>query len=61
MRTWWWSVPATVARSWRRACDKLYVADSSLIPRGIVANPALTVAALAERNIERIIAEDFRI
>lgn len=41
--------------------DKLYVADSSLIPRGIVANPALTVAALAERNIERILAEDFKI
>jgi cholesterol oxidase len=41
--------------------DKLYVADSSLIPRGIVANPALTVTALAERNIERIMAEDFRI
>ncbi|MET0285529.1 MAG: GMC oxidoreductase, partial [Polyangiales bacterium] len=37
----------------------LYVADSSLIPAGIVANPALTVAALAERNIERILAEDF--
>jgi cholesterol oxidase len=44
-----------------RGYDKLYVADSSLIPRGIVANPALTVAALAERNIERIIAEDFRV
>jgi cholesterol oxidase len=39
--------------------DKLYVADGSLIPRGIVANPALSVAALAERNIERIMAEDF--
>jgi cholesterol oxidase len=44
-----------------RGYDKLYVADSSLIPRGIVANPALTVAALTERNIERIIAEDFRL
>lgn len=44
-----------------RGYDKLYAADSSLIPRGLVANPALTVAALAERNIERIIAEDFRI
>jgi cholesterol oxidase len=37
----------------------LYIADGSLIPRGIAANPALTVAALAERNIERIVAEDF--
>jgi cholesterol oxidase len=44
-----------------RGYDKLYIADSSLIPRGVVANPALTVAALAERNIERIMAEDFRI
>jgi cholesterol oxidase len=44
-----------------RGYDKLYVADSSLIPRGLVANPALTVAALAERNIERILAEDFRV
>jgi cholesterol oxidase len=37
----------------------LYVQDGSLIPAGIVANPALTVAALAERNIERILAEDY--
>jgi cholesterol oxidase len=44
-----------------RGYDKLYVADSALIPRGLVANPALTVAALAERNIERILAEDFRV
>ena len=39
--------------------DGLYIADGSLIPRGIVANPALTVAALAERNIERIAKDDF--
>jgi cholesterol oxidase len=37
----------------------LYVMDSSLIPVGICANPALTTAALAERNVERILAEDF--
>jgi cholesterol oxidase len=37
----------------------LYVTDGSLIPVGIGANPALTVTALAERNIERIIAEDW--
>lgn len=42
-----------------RGYDNLYIADSALIPRGIVANPALTVAALAERNIERILAEDY--
>jgi cholesterol oxidase len=37
----------------------LYVVDSSLIPVGICANPALTTATLAERNVERILAEDF--
>lgn len=37
----------------------LYVVDSALIPVGICANPALTTAALAERNVERIVAEDF--
>jgi len=38
----------------------LYVNDSSLVP-GFAggANPAFTVAALAERNIERLRAEDF--
>jgi choline dehydrogenase-like flavoprotein len=35
--------------------------DGSLIPRGLLANPALTVTALAERNVERIAAEDLRI
>lgn len=39
----------------------LYISDGSLIPRGIVANPALTIAALTERNIERILAEDFKL
>ena len=52
-----------------KACDfygrvkgysRLYVNDSSLLP-GLTpcANPAHTVAAFAERNIERIIDEDF--
>jgi cholesterol oxidase len=41
--------------------ERLYISDGSLIPRGIVANPALTVAALTERNIERIIKEDFKL
>lgn len=36
----------------------LYVLDGSLIPIGIGANPSLTIAALSERCIERIIAED---
>ncbi len=39
--------------------DGLYISDGSLIPRGIVANPSLSITALAERNIERIAAEDF--
>lgn len=41
--------------------ENLYIQDGSLIPTGIVANPALSVAALAERNIERIVAEDFKL
>ena len=40
--------------------DRLYAIDSSIIPGSTAcANPAATVAAIAERNIERIIEEDF--
>jgi cholesterol oxidase len=39
----------------------LYVIDGSLIPVTLGANPALTITALSERNIERILAEDFRV
>jgi cholesterol oxidase len=40
--------------------ENLYVIDSALIPGSTAcANPAFTVAAIAERNIERIIEEDF--
>lgn len=35
----------------------LYVMDSSLFPDSLVANPALSTAAIAERNIEHIIAQ----
>jgi cholesterol oxidase len=39
---------------------KLYAIDGSLLPRSAGGvNPALTIAALAERNIERIIRDDF--
>lgn len=34
----------------------LYVMDSALFPDSLVANPALSTAAFAERNIERILA-----
>lgn len=39
--------------------ERLYVMDGALIPGALVANPALTVAALAERNIEHILLRDF--
>lgn len=40
--------------------EGLYVIDGALIPgNNGCANPALTIAALAERSIETIIAEDF--
>lgn len=52
-----------------KACDyygrvnnykRLYVNDSALIPGSTAsANPSFTVAALAERNIEKIITQDF--
>ncbi|MDE2402656.1 MAG: GMC family oxidoreductase [Burkholderiales bacterium] len=35
----------------------MYVTDSSLFPDSLIANPALSTAAMAERNIERIIAQ----
>lgn len=35
----------------------LFVMDASLFPDSLVANPALSVTAFAERNIERIIAQ----
>lgn len=40
--------------------QRLYVMDGSLIPGSCLANPSLTIAALAERNMETILAEDFR-
>jgi cholesterol oxidase len=36
----------------------LYVTDGSLIPGWVGVNPFVTITALAERNIERVIAED---
>ncbi|MGC4059645.1 MAG: GMC oxidoreductase [Aquabacterium sp.] len=37
----------------------LYITDSSLIPGSIGVNPFVTITALAERNIERVLAQDF--
>ncbi|MGV9565806.1 GMC oxidoreductase [Streptomyces sp. NPDC003480] len=38
----------------------LYVTDGSLIPGSIGVNPFVTITALAERNVERIIREDVK-
>ncbi|MFT3858733.1 MAG: GMC oxidoreductase [Aquabacterium sp.] len=37
----------------------LYVTDSSLIPGSIGVNPFVTITALAERNVRRVMAQDF--
>lgn len=37
----------------------LYVMDGALIPGNATVNPFMTITALAERNIEKIITEDF--
>ncbi len=39
-----------------KGCPGMYVMDASLFPDSLVANPALSVTAFAERNIERILA-----
>lgn len=38
--------------------SNLYVTDGSLIPGSTGVNPFVTITALAERNIERVLAED---
>ncbi|MDQ4427073.1 GMC oxidoreductase [Thalassolituus sp.] len=39
--------------------DNLYTVDGSLIPGNVGVNPFLTITALAERNIHKILREDF--
>ncbi|TWP47951.1 GMC family oxidoreductase [Lentzea tibetensis] len=41
-----------------RGHQDLYVTDGSLIPGSVGANPFVTITALAERNLARIVAED---
>ena len=38
--------------------NNLYVVDGSLIPGSVGVNPYVTITALAERNIEHVIAND---
>ncbi|MET9296617.1 GMC oxidoreductase [Streptomyces sp. NPDC003077] len=40
--------------------QNLYVTDGSLIPGSLGVNPFVTITALAERNVERVIAEDVK-
>lgn len=41
-----------------KGCSGIYVVDGSLVPGSIGVNPFVTITALAERNMERIIQED---
>ncbi|MCX4822524.1 GMC oxidoreductase [Streptomyces sp. NBC_01142] len=41
-----------------KGCSGLYVIDGSLVPGSIGVNPFVTITALAERNMARILAED---
>ncbi|GAB3277546.1 GMC oxidoreductase [Parasphingorhabdus pacifica] len=38
----------------------LYITDGSLVPGSTGVNPFVTITALAERNVERVLAEDIR-
>ncbi|HET6925097.1 MAG TPA: GMC family oxidoreductase [Candidatus Saccharimonadales bacterium] len=37
--------------------DGLYILDGSIVPTAIGVNPSKTIAALAERGVERLIQE----
>ncbi|MGW2561209.1 GMC oxidoreductase [Streptomyces sp. NPDC001514] len=42
-----------------RGAPGVYVTDGALIPGSIGVNPFVTITALAERNIERVLTEDY--
>ncbi|WP_351228293.1 GMC oxidoreductase [Streptomyces sp. NPDC002133] len=42
-----------------RGAPGVYVTDGALVPGSIGVNPFVTITALAERNIERVLTEDF--
>jgi cholesterol oxidase len=41
-----------------KGCPRLYVVDGSLVPGSIGVNPFVTITALAERTMARVLAED---
>jgi len=41
-----------------KGCPGLYVVDGSLIPGSVGVNPFVTITALAERNVARVMLED---
>jgi cholesterol oxidase len=41
-----------------KGCRRLYVTDGSLVPGSIGVNPFVTITALAERTMARVLAED---
>ncbi|MFC0057981.1 GMC oxidoreductase [Streptomyces actinomycinicus] len=41
-----------------KGCPRLYVTDGSLVPGNIGVNPFVTITALAERTMARVLAED---
>ncbi|WP_189703004.1 GMC oxidoreductase [Streptomyces anandii] len=41
-----------------KGCSRLYVTDGSLVPGNIGVNPFVTITALAERTMARVLAED---
>ncbi|RNL70822.1 GMC oxidoreductase [Streptomyces sp. I6] len=43
-----------------RGAPGVYVTDGALVPGSVGVNPFLTITALAERNIERVLAEDYQ-